>query len=500
MKRKTILCAFLAGLFLCSCGSPVDTGKGSDSPGEEVISSEPDAQEEVEETTISFDPEIEAVDCEGATYTILSRLCDGSTYCYPYHEFSVEDINGETVNDAVFQRNAAVEGKYNLAFSLPEEPDVIGTARRSVNAGEQLYDLLISPPSSTYVFSVEGELLNLRTVPWIDTEQPYWRSSITKSTSVAGKNYFAIGDLNLAALNGVGVVFFNKEVAEEMQIGDLYETVRAGKWTFDTFTEYCKGVTTDLNGDGVLNSEDKFGLTTNGFAWQPLFAGTASSIIPKDADDIPVFDWDSEWNIDVITRIIGLVNDINSTILVNQHKEIPQSEWGLASIRMFGENRALFWIEIIYGVHEQRNMDKDFGILPTPKYDESQQSYASYIHTGWTSCTCIPVTNANLDLAGRIIEDLAYQSSVSVRPAYYDVTLKGKVSRDNDSGEMLDIIYSNINLDLAILLAERLPVDNDMRSFLINNNTDFVSKIASEKKMCVKTLEKDVKTLSEMDH
>ena len=107
MKKRLIACLFLAGLLLGSCGAPQAADTEPDAISPSVPSAEAEATEETEETEVSFDPGIEAVDCGGATYTILSRLCDGSTYCYPYHEFHVEELNGETVNDAVFQRNAA---------------------------------------------------------------------------------------------------------------------------------------------------------------------------------------------------------------------------------------------------------------------------------------------------------------------------------------------------------------------------------------------------------
>ena len=80
------------------------------------------------------------------------------------------------------------------------------------------------------------------------------------------------------------------------------------------------------------------------------------------------------------------------------------------------------------------------------------------------------------------------------------MTLKGKVSRDNDSGDMLDIIYYNVKLDMAVLLAERLPVDNNMRSFLVNNSTDFASTITSLKKRCRVILQKDVEAILELEH
>ncbi len=491
--KKRYLALLLLGLLLSGCG-----GTQTDIPAETTA----DTAAEVVETEISYDPMIEAVDCGGRDYTILSRLCDGTNYCYPYREFLAEESTGEAINDAVFARNTFLEEKYNFVLNAPEDAanDVEGTAKKAIMAGDAMYDMLNIRYSSAYNLSIAGLLQNINDMPYVDFTKPYWRESIMKNASVAGKNYFATGDMNLSSLNGVGVVFFNKEMAEDMNVTGLYDTVRAGDWTFDTFTEYCKGVSNDLNGDQIYNEEDVFGLTTNGFAWQPFFAGTDSTIISKDENDIPVFNWDTEHNIDIISRIISFVNDRESVILMNQYPNLESIGWGQASINMFSENRALFWIEIIYGIHQLREMDKDFGILPMPKYDENQDNYASYIHCGWPCTMAIPVTSTDTDLTGRLLEDMAYQSSTTIRPAFYDVTLKGKVARDNESGEMLDIIYSNINLDIAVLLQERLPVDTNMRNFLIKNTTDFVSTITSLKTQCETKLQSDVETILALEH
>ena len=109
----------------------------------------------------------------------------------------------------------------------------------------------------------------------------------------------------------------------------------------------------------------------------------------------------------------------------------------------------------------------------------------------------MPVTNTDPDLAGRILEDAAYWSEQILKPAYYDTTLKGKISRDNESGEMLDIIYSKINLDLALLIPD-LPIDNTMREILIKNNTDFVSTIEKQMSKCDKTVDKFVQKITDL--
>lgn len=146
-----------------------------------------------------------------------------------------------------------------------------------------------------------------------------------------------------------------------------------------------------------------------------------------------------------------------------------------------------------------RDMNTDFGILPMPKKDVSQEAYHSYMHAGNSTTTAIPITNGDFDRIGRIIEDMAYQSSRTVRPAYYEVTLKGKVARDDSTAHMLDIIYSDINLDLAILYGAVLPIDSQMRNFLITGETDYLSKITSLKKSCQRKIDEIVEIFTDAE-
>lgn len=493
--KRTICCllALLLSMTMVSCGES-DTNGETTTVAEESETIETETEEDI-------DPHLEAVDCEGRTFTILSRLSDGSNYCYPYHEFLAEEATGEAINDAIFQRNSVIADKYNLVLETPEENDVEGVSKRAVTAGDAIYDVINVRLSGAYNLLVNGVLQQVNDLPYVNTEKPYWWASVMENASIGGKNYFLTGDLNLSSMNGVGVVFFNKEMADQYGIDDMYDTVREGNWTLDTFTSYCKGVSMDLNGDQMLDEKDQFGLTVNGFVWQPFFSGTGSTIIGKDEDDIPVLAWDTERNINIMTKLINFMNDKESVILVNQYPTLQvNGGWGQASIDMFSENRALFWIEIIYGVQQLREMDKDFGILPIPKFDDAQENYTSYIHCGWAHTTTLPLTNGDTELTGRLLEDIAYQSSITVRPAFYDTTLKGKISRDNDSGDMLDIIYAHINLDLVVLMADQLPVDTNMRSFLIDNNTDFTSKIASLKSQCETKLAQNVEKILELEH
>ena len=496
-QRTMISVILLLSILLTSCGS----AGSSDNP--DATTENTDTETIAEETTTadtSPDPKLEPVDCGGKEYNILSREIDG--YTFPYSELYSEEQNGDIINDAVYERNRYIEDKYNLRLNVTElkRTEFASGAKRSISAGDSDYDLVFPMVADAFSMSLDGLFLNVNDIPHIDAEMPWWRKSILEDVSIGGRNYFIIGDLNLSSLNDVGVVYFNKDLAAQRNITDIYDTVRAGKWTIDRFSEYCKGVTSDVNGDTVLNGDDMFGLTCNAFCWQPLFAGTDSLIIEKDKDDKPYLAWGSERNMAVMGKIIGLLNDRSSTILVNQFPELEDAGgWGNASIKMFTEDRALFWIEIIYGVLQLRDMNTDFGLLPMPKYDDNQANYTSYMHTSNASTCCVPVTSGDTDLAGRILTDMAYMSYKTIRPAYYEKTLKGKASRDEESGGMLDIIYSDIRLDLTFAMVfSGLPIDDTMRSAAIKNVTDLASMI--EKKKSEKIIDKNADKILSLDH
>lgn len=63
---------------------------------------------------------------------------------------------------------------------------------------------------------------------------------------------------------------------------------------------------------------------------------------------------------------------------------------------------------------------------------------------------CIPQTAAaNRDVIGDVIEAMAIYSDAYLTNAYYDTTLKGKIARDEDTTEMLDLLTANRTFDYA---------------------------------------------------
>jgi hypothetical protein len=61
----------------------------------------------------------------------------------------------------------------------------------------------------------------------------------------------------------------------------------------------------------------------------------------------------------------------------------------------------------------------------------------------------IPTTTPNVEDLGLVISAIAKESKRLVTPAYYDVQLKYRDSRDDESGEMLDLIFATRTFDVA---------------------------------------------------
>ena len=449
-------------------------------------------------------PDIAPIDGGGRDFTFLGRLGDGSDYAFPNHEILAEEQTGDTMNDAVYKRNLFIEEKYNINIvALEEDQSAVHTkALNAIKAGDNTYDIIMPPTYRAFAMQLEGAFYNVNEIPQVDIPKPWWQGRVLDNFSIGGANFFLIGDINFSNFNATSAIFFNKKIMDEYSIPDIYKTVLDGKWTLDVMHEYSTKVTYDLDGDAKMTGADAYGFVSSNFGWQPLYYGCGTRIIDKDKDDIPYLAWDSEKNINIITKMTELLNDEGATLLVNQHPDLanavcPTSKgYGAATVNTFTEDRALFWVEVMYGIYQVRDMVSDFGIVPTPKYDENQESYTSYVHTSHSSSIGVPVTNTDLALTGAILEDMAYQSYVNVRPAFYDITLKGKLARDEEIVLMLDIIYNNINPDLTLAMnASGLTIDSKMRSIFTEDRSDIVSLIAANKEANIAKIEANTEAI-----
>ena len=115
---------------------------------------------------------------------------------------------------------------------------------------------------------------------------------------------------------------------------------------------------------------------------------------------------------------------------------------------LFLAGNALFYDVALGDVFELRRANEvDIGLVPYPKYDVTQPDYLSRVEN--SAVTAIPITARDPDRTSVIVEALAVESYNYVLPAFYEITLMSRYSRDSESAFMLDIAFAGRRFDLA---------------------------------------------------
>ena len=267
--------------------------------------------------------------------------------------------------------------------------------------------------------------------------------------SVDNKNFLMAGDLLILDNEATNVILFNKDLLQDMGIPLPYDLAKEGKWTMDIFNSYIRGASRDLNGDGTMSIyDDQWGFVCFLDTFLAMFVSGGGSLAVKDENDIPYMNFTSPRNLTVIDKVMDLM--YNKDDVFNVQGEISDwTRWSGAFYPAFEEGRALFQWARMRVVERYRGIESDFGILPMPKYDESQESYLSFVNPFTGVLLGVPKNADNLERVSIILEALSAESKYTLQPAYYDVALHRKYARDEESGDMLEIIFSTRVYDIG---------------------------------------------------
>lgn len=422
---------------------------------------------------------------EGEEFTFLTRDPSRMTWVYP--QLDVESTTGDVLNDAIYTRNRAVEELLKVKIHGVEEEGYDNTAKNFILSGDDTYDIIQLNDRTGLVYAQEGLIYPITDIEYIDLDKPWWSQALNSALSVGNKLYFAYGDYNLTTYDYTHVLVCNQNVAENHSLGSIYDMVFDGNWTFDAYSELTKKTTYDLNGDSKMDENDIYGLLSFTKQVLPCFWIAADvRSVEKDKNDIPYFDLDKNEKFQqVIERIFGMTWD-DETWYQNQATENNEN----ALREMFTSGHGLFMDMNFFLISKLRDMDSDFGIIPYPKYDESQTDYKSRIEGGLV--TIIPQTNKKLEMTGAVLEALAYESRETVIPAYYNIALKGKYARDAESVEMLDLIFAGRVYDLGDTYWCSILRDGIFQDMFRDNKRDYSSIIAGVKPKIESEIQKTV--------
>jgi len=444
MKSKLIasvlLCAALASAV--SCGSADSGVQTSDTTGANDTVTAADTE------AVSDDrPALNLPDANynGETLRILGY--ELGVDCIHQYDFYYDEASaGELVNDAIHQRNLIVEDRYNCKIEVVNDKAPASTARNSITSGSDDFDVMELYINTAMSMAMEGMFLNWYDLPYISMGESWWDQAIQRDLAMFDKIYVMTGDISVYDEELNYCVYFNKKVATDFDIPDVYQMARDKTWTMEQMQSLGKIVAADLNGDGIRDEHDRFGILSDaGMAFLFYFT-CGNNLVTLDDDGVPYFTVENERTFDVCDGLVEFFNDTDNMLWASKCSET----WTTLD-KVFMENRNLFRPGSIYDIIYYRNMEHDFGILPYPLYDEAQEDYYHLIATHVAPGICVPTTNSDIDMTCLLLEALAYESRDTVTKAYYDLNLYTKMARDDESGDMLDIIFSTKRYDLGFV-------------------------------------------------
>ena len=491
--KRVLVLLLCAAMLLPACGKDTQSETESTTDTDTVQHIETEPEETTRATMRDNLPSDLRYNGETVVYYVR-----GDENCIA--EFQIEEMTGEVVNDALYQRNIDVSERLNVNLETAVGNGwqaygaTIGAIRASIQASDGAYDVIAGWSAQIPSLSLEGLFLDAQTIPYLDLEMPWWNQSCRTELKIGNRLFFVTGDLTQTIIESMYVYTFNQKVADDLGIEDPYTVVNEGRWTLDYVRKQTADLGTDRNGDGKMDKYDSWGLATyqvNGM--DNYMQGARVSMMGRDADDVPVLDVDMD-------RMTSLVEKVYALCFENPGCYVEEGGNYDITYAVFKADRALYTTMMMSQVRtELADMENDFGILPYPKLDETQSAYGTRVQDGLT-IFAVPIDCQKVEITGAVMEAMAAENYRKVTPAVYDVAMKTKYSRDPASAAMIDLIQQSVLINFESIYNESIGSPwFVMRDLMGKKSRDFTSYWASHVNKIERELGKAVEQIRAID-
>jgi hypothetical protein len=446
-----VLAIFLTLLMLFSCVTLVscadDASKDENTPDDAQTQDPEQPAEEENRLPLDYLPQ---KTFDGMQIHMLEWSVSGQRpgqLWVPWEDIDVDEGDGDPLNNAIYDRNGLIEETYDVEITK-EYVDVNNdlwttTLRNNEATGDMEYQVVTTRTFGITAPCLEGMMANMYEMGNLHTDMPWWNQDSVRSYTVGEALYFASPEMLLRDKGATAAIFYNQKLAEDNGIDDLYELASAGEWTMETMIGYSEDVVADMDGDDVVSSgEDIYGIYGGaGDLSFFLYSGAGRKFAEVDEYGYLRLNMGSEekditiWQ-DILDLVLGSEfwydGNVNPALLPEQYN-------------VFTSDHVLFFAHMVKEVLELRRMESDYGVLPVPKYDESQEDYSSLV---WMHHDCVlgiprscSTNETTVEAVSTVLEHMSYISYYDVYPIFYDTIILGKSARDEQSKQMLERIF-----------------------------------------------------------
>lgn len=478
-----LLCMLAASLAACGGDKPAVTTPQvtSSTPGENVTT----PAETGEQLIVPMDKSY-----EGYKFVFLT------TGHVAYNDFDfAEDSTASVVDNAQFQRKLKVEEMFDITIEQQTAENKASGSnpgyeklRQAHTANEAMYDLMNIGGYCAAKSAISNYLYDLNSTTYIDTTKSWWDQNANDDMTLNGVLFFTNGALSGARSESTFVIFYNKTLGATKKLEAPYQLIRDKKWTLDTFASMCLEVSEELTGNDTRDPGDRYGL----YCWDDAIVGmmaatgTRCVTIEDGAMTMTLYSDKSEEAFNKFTSIV-----YNKDYCLTYQRYSGQ----MNVVDSWCNDQALFWATSNVNTAKMQEMNSDFSILPYPMLNEAQGRYYTTIAPYNSQFIAMPAIQEDEERTSAIAETLAYEGKQILTPALYERTLKTNQVRDEDSADMLDIIYDSYMYDLGYYFSIG-NITSQLMNLIRNYDTGFASMWARIEKAANTQLDKYNKDLT----
>ena len=366
-------------------------------------------------------------DFEGYEFKTLSITSEEGTYT----KLDIEEVSSSVLDNSIYYRNREIEDRFNVVFKASEDtyPKCNETLTTQSESQTHNYDLIMLVNRHAYAQAIKGYIYTVDDLKYLDLEKDYYLKDVNEMTSVKGAQFLAYSDESLYTFQRTTCIAYNKSMANDLSVPDLYELVKNGEWTFEKFFEYAR-LATNVTGEGEVET---YGLYGHGdYMFCTFFTAAGQRFVEKQNNTLKFTAASNEKLDEIANTEITLMNE--NVMGYSYDYKNPNDCY-----EVFKNGDALFCGTVIGKLLLLKDIDGwDYGVLPWPKYNTDQENYNSRIVDAWIHVA--PISNPDPERTGVILEALASGSAKWVFPAYYENSIQGRSLRDYNSVEMLEIV------------------------------------------------------------
>lgn len=396
-------------------------------------------------------------------YDEVDILCWNSQYS----EFDTE-YGGNVVDNAIFLRNEAVQTRLGVTLhyeSTNGNAAAVGDYKSKVlnafNNGDY-WDIIASYTRTTAVCASSGLLKDLGSLQgsYLDFSEPWWSQDLIETTAVGDTFYFCTGDISTNLIQMTYCMYFNSNLLNSMEVTSPYTMVANNEWTLANMLDMNKDIYLDLNQNDLADVGDQLGIVGTYYAWPAILHGCDVPIVEKGSAGTfimnPAYKGEKAINImttlkDSITNKLGLVEDQSKNVFLDG-------------------NAAFYITESGSGLNAFSSVTFDYGCVPMPKYDSTQETYYCAVRQPITLYgVMVNVPDSRIGEVTATLECLCSEGYRRTTPVIFEECMKYLSATSPEMAEMLELIRDTAWFDCARIYSNETKFVCDMPGRCLQN-------------------------------